>query len=177
MSWIRKNFERYRGRGKFVAKYSAQEIYINRRLSGCNDWGLLLTAILRNLNYPVVFMNAAGIEWAKRFRSDPSIEYSGHTFLEIWINGKWIVMDSVTGEYIQDYDTNNPIIPIPKIRAGERGYFVYQKGLDHWSMGVRSIKDNEEIMRKFALHYPLDNVFIPEKEIWKLHSPENGRDL
>ena len=98
-----------------MAKQSAQEICASRRLSGCNDWGLLLTAILRSLDYPVVFMNAAGIEWAKRYRNDPTLEFSGHAFLEIWVTGKWIVMDSVTGEYIQDYDIHNPVIPIPKL--------------------------------------------------------------
>jgi len=165
LRWIRENFKRYRGRGKWVAKQSAQEIFISRRLSGCNDWGLLLTAILRSLGHPVVFMNAAGIEWAKNYRKDPSVEFSGHAFLEIFINGSWIVLDSVTGEYLKDYDFNDPVIPIPKKRAGERGYFVYQKGLDHWSLGVKSIKDNEQIMREFALNYPLDSLIIPNKKV------------
>ena len=74
LNWVRKNFSRYRGRGKMAAKQSAQEIFTNRKLSGCNDWGLLLTSLLRNLGYPVVFMNAAGIEWAKRYRSDTTID-------------------------------------------------------------------------------------------------------
>jgi len=170
LNWVRKNFSRYRGRGEMAAKQSAQEIFTNRKLSGCNDWGLLLTSLLRNLGYPVVFMNAAGIEWAKRYRNDTTIEFMGHTFLEIYIEGKWIVVDSVTGEYIEDYDINDPVIPIPKKRPGEKGYFVYQKGLDHWSMGVHSIEDNEEIMRKFALEFPLEKIIIKEKPIAKLTS-------
>ena len=169
LDWVRTNFDRHRGRGEMAAKQSAQEIFTNRRLSGCNDWGILLTSLLRNLGYPVVFMNAAGIEWAKRYSEDTSIDFMGHTFLEIYVDGKWIVMDSVTGEYIEDYDFNDPIIPIPKKRPGEKGYFVYQKGLDHWSMGVHSIKDNEKIMREFALRYPLEEITITEKAISRLH--------
>ena len=168
LRWMRMSFERYRGRGKWAAKRSAQQIFDSRRLSGCNDWGILLTAILRSLGYPVVFMNAAGIEWARLYRSDPSVEFSGHVFLEIFINSSWIVMDSVTGEYIEDYDFKDPVIPIPKKKAGERGYFVYQKGLDHWSMGVTSIEDNKKIMRDFALLYPLDSLTVPEKKIQKI---------
>ncbi len=168
LDWVRKNFDRYRGRGKMVAKQSAQEIFIGRRLSGCNDWGIILTSLLRNLGYPVVFMNAAGIEWAKRYKKDPSIEFMGHTFLEIYVEDKWIVMDSVTGEYIEDYDFNDPVIPIPKKRAGETGYFVYQKGLDHWSLGVHSIRENEEVMREFALTYPLEKITLKEKAISRL---------
>ena len=168
LDWVRKNFNRYRGRGKMVAKQSAQEIFISKRLSGCNDWGIILTSLLRNLGYPVVFMNAAGIEWAKRYKKDPSIEFMGHTFLEIYVEGTWIVMDSVTGEYIEDYDFNDPVIPIPKKRAGEIGYFVYQKGLDHWSLGVHSIQQNEEVMREFALTYPLEKITLKEKAISRL---------
>ncbi|MBN1222745.1 MAG: transglutaminase domain-containing protein [Candidatus Aminicenantes bacterium] len=168
LDWVRTNFNRYRGRGEMAAKQSAQEIFTRRKLSGCNDWGLILTSLLRNLGYPVVFMNAAGIEWAKRHKEDSSIEFMGHTFLEVYVEGKWIVMDSVTGEYIEDYDFKDPVIPIPKKRAGEKGYFVYQKGLDHWSMGVHSIKDNEKIMREFALMYPLEEIIIKEKTISRL---------
>jgi hypothetical protein len=172
LEWVRKNFDGYRGGGKMVGKQSAQEIFISKRLSGCNDWGIILTSLLRNLGYPVVFMNAAGIEWAKRYKKDPSIEFMGHTFLEIYVEGKWIVMDSVTGEYIEDYDFDDPVIPIPKRRAGEIGYYVYQKGLDHWSMGVHSIQENEEVMREFALNFPLEKITLKEKKISRL-PPKN----
>lgn len=166
-SWVRENFERYRGKGRMVAKQSAQEIYDGRKLSGCNDWGLLQTAILRSLKFPVVFMNAANINWAKKYRKDPSGSggFSGHTFLEIYVKGRWILMDSTTGQYIEDYDYNDPVLHIHKERGG---YFVYQKGLDHWSMGVKSIEDNEKIMRDFALNYPLETISIQDKEIKRL---------
>lgn len=153
-----------------VAKQSAQQIFDSRKLTGCNDWGILLTAILRSQGYPVVFLNAAGIEWAKAYRKNPTTAFSGHVFLEIYLSGKWIVMDSVTGEYIDDYDIDDPVIPIPKKNASEKGYFVYQKGLDHWTMGIQSIQDSKKIMRKFALNYPLEKIIIKHKEIKKLTS-------
>jgi len=170
ISWIRKNFDTYKGGGMMVAKQSAQEIYDSRKLSGCNDWGILLSAILRNQGFPVVFLNAAGIAWAKTYKKSPITSFSGHVFLEIYINEKWIVMDSVTSEYIDDYDMNDPVIPIPKKNADEKGYFVYQKGLDHWTMGIRSIQDSKKIMREFALNYPLDQISIKSKKIKKVAS-------
>ena len=165
-SWVKANFEKYRGAGKMVAKQSAQQIYKSRKLSGCNDWGLLQTSILRSLKFPVVFMNAANVTWAKEYRKNPSNPpgFSGHTFLEIFVRGKWILVDSTTGQYIENYDYNDPILHIHKKRGG---YFVYQKGLDQWSMGVKSIEDNEEIMKDFALGYPLEKIIIQNKEIKK----------
>jgi hypothetical protein len=163
-NWVKENFKMYRGRGKMVAKQSAQQLYDGRKLSGCNDWGLLQTAILRCLKFPVVFMNAASIKWAKEYRNNPSRPpgFSGHTFLEIHIKGRWILMDSTSGQYIEEYDFDDPVLHMHKRRGG---YFVYQKGLDHWTMGIRSIEDNKEIMKDFALNYPLDTIAIQDKEI------------
>jgi len=165
--WVKENFEKFRGGGKMVAKKSAQQLYDERKLSGCNDWGLLQTAILRCLNFPVVFMNAANINWAKRYREDTSNppEFSGHTFLEIYVKGHWILMDSTTGQYIEDYDFNDPVLHIHKKRGG---YFVYQKGLDHWTMGIKSIEDNKKIMKDFALNYPIETISIKNKKIQRL---------
>jgi len=166
-AWVKENFEKYRGQGRMVAKQSAQQLYDGRKLSGCNDWGLLQTAMLRSVGFPVVFMNAANIDWAKKYRDDPSGSrgFHGHTFLEIYVDQRWILMDSTTGQYIEDYDFNDPILHIHKKRGG---YFVYQKGLDHWTMGVRSIEDNEKIMKDFALTYPLNTISIQDKEIKRL---------
>jgi hypothetical protein len=160
--WVRENFEKYRGGGRMVAKQSARQLFEGRKLSGCNDWGLLQTAILRSLKYPVVFMNAANIQWAKEYRKNISENFIGHTFLEIYIQERWILMDSTSGHYIEDYDLSDPVLPIHKKRGG---FFVYQKGLDQWSMGVKSIEDNQKIMIEFALNYPLEKILIKKKEI------------
>lgn len=161
-SWVRGNFEKYRGGGRMVAKQNAQQLFEGRRLSGCNDWGLLQTSILRSLKYPVVFMNAAHIQWAKEYRKNISEGFTGHTFLEIYVKERWILMDSTSGHYIEDYDFNDPVLHIHKKRGG---FFVYQKGLDQWSMGVKSIEDNEKIMIEFALNYPLEKISIKNKEV------------
>jgi hypothetical protein len=168
--WVRKNFSGERGGGKFIAKRSAQQIFESKKLTGCNDWGIMMTALLRVFEYPVIFMNAAGIEWAKRFRAGIRGKRLGHVFLEIYIPEKkaWIVMDSVTTEYLEDYDFNDPVIPIPKKRAGEEAYFVYLKGKDHWSMGIRDPREKMKVMIEFARQYPLETITIKKKTINRL---------
>ena len=74
-------------------------------------------------------------------------------------------MDSTSGQYIEDYDLNDPVVYMSERRGP---YFVYQKGRDHWSMGVRSIKDNTKTMSEFALNYPLDEISVKEKEVKRL---------
>ena len=107
-------------------------------------------------------MNAASIQWAKKYRENLSEGFRGHTFLEIYVEGKWILLDSTSGHYIEDYDFNDPVLHIHKKRGG---FFVYQKGLDQWSMGVKGIEDNEKIMKEFALNYPLEKISIKDKEV------------
>jgi hypothetical protein len=169
-NWVKGNFEKYRGGGRMVAKQSAEQLFEGKKLSGCNDWGLLQTAILRSLKYPVVFMNAVSIQWAKEYRKNTSGDFTGHTFLEIYVNKRWILMDSTSGQYIEDYDFNDPVLPIHKKRGG---FFVYQKGLDQWTMGVKSIKDNEKIMIEFALNYPLETISIKSKKVKRFINATN----
>ncbi len=57
---------------------------------------------------------------------------------------------------------NDPVLHIHKKRGG---YFIYQKGLYLWSMGIKSIEDNEKIMKDFALNYPQETISIQDKEI------------
>jgi hypothetical protein len=84
-------------------------------------------------------------------------------------------MDSVTDEYIKNYDYNDPVIPIPQTFANEEAYFVYRKGRDHWNQGVKSIKDNREIVKKFALEYDLDSIVIKPKNVKKLPTKQNKK--
>lgn len=169
--YIKKTFTSQPEHGSLVAKRSVQQIFKDKTLSGCNDWGIVKTAILRVFQFPVVFMNAVGINWAKEFKTGASQNgFKGHVFLEVFLPSKkkWIVMDSVTDEYIKNYNYHDPIIPIPKTFANEEAYFVYRKGRDHWTQGVKSELDNREIIKKFALEYDLDSIVIKPKNVKKL---------
>lgn len=166
--YVRRNFTSQPARGALVAKRSVEKIFQDGTISGCNDSGIVKTAILRALGFPVVYMNGAGINWARDFKQGRMRRgYLGHVFLEVYLplEKKWILLDSVTDEYIEQYDYHDPVIPIAKPRANQDGYFVYRKGRDHWTQGVRSNADNRKIMEQFALHYDLDSIVIQPKPI------------
>jgi hypothetical protein len=174
--WVRSNFVTYEGKGGLVGKLSARDLIRSKRLSGCNDWGIVLTCLLRYAGFPVVFLNTAGIESAKALRADGSREHVGHVFLEVFVAGRWIVLDSRTGEYILDYDHNNPVIPIPKKREGETAFFVLQKGRDLWDLGIRDIRQTSALISDFARTYPLDGIQIPHADITRLGINQNSPD-
>lgn len=164
-TWVDKNFRRDSRHGELVAKRSAQEIFKSGTLTGCNDHGILKTAILRSFGYPVVFMNTANVDWAEQFQTGKaSGPHKGHTFLEVYVQNKWIVLDSVTGHYTEDYDFNNPVLRLNDPKNKEETFFVYHKGQDHWTIGVRSNEDNQVQMDRFARYYPLQTIKVPNKK-------------
>jgi hypothetical protein len=166
--YVRNNFTGQPARGALVARRSVRKMFKDGTISGCNDSGIVKTAILRALGFPVVYLNAAGINWARDFKQGRIRKgFMGHVFLEVYmpLKNKWIVLDSVTDEYIEQYDHNELVIPIAKPRAGQDGYFVYRKGRDHWTQGVKSNTDNRKIMEQFALHYDLNSIVIRPKPI------------
>ncbi|MBM4085613.1 MAG: hypothetical protein FJ272_12560 [Planctomycetes bacterium] len=88
---------------------------------------------------------------------------------------KWIVLDATTGEYIEDYDPSNPVIPIPKRRERETAFFVLQKGRDLWDLGIRDIQVTVDLMAEFTRTHPLDTLTIPRRAIKKLNARERGK--
>jgi len=174
--WVKANCTTYEGKGAVVGKQSAEQILQGKQLSGCNDWGVALTCLLRHAGFRSSFLNTAGIQGAKARRNgDLQRLYMGHVFLEVFVADKWIVLDSVTGEYIEDYDHDNPVIPISKRRERETAFFVLQKGRDLWDLGIRDIQVTVDLMAEFARSYPLDTLIIPRRAIKKLNARERGK--
>jgi hypothetical protein len=95
-------------------------------------------------------VDTAGIQWAKDFADNQTRSFSGHVFLEVFVENRWILMDSTTGEYIEVYDYRNPIIPITKPDE-PLGYFVLFKGIDPADYGVTDARSLNERMIQFSL--------------------------
>ncbi|MEW5719222.1 MAG: transglutaminase domain-containing protein [Chloroflexota bacterium] len=115
-----------------------------RKLSGCHDWDLVYASIARDLGYPTVMADSAGIAWAKRFLAAQKGPYLGHVFVEVFVAGKWVLVDSTNNWYVEEnYSLANPIIPV-KMGDETEGMFVMRKGVDTWGYGIRS---NQELLR------------------------------
>lgn len=72
--------------------------------------------------------------------------FKGHAFVEAYVDGRWILINSTSTEYVPTkYDPSNPAIPMPN-PAEPIGYYAYSKGLDQASTGVHSMKDSRKKM-------------------------------
>ncbi len=165
--WMRKEFKTWAAGGSTIGRVTTEQLLAERRLGGCHDWGLVYAAFARALGYPTVLVDAAGIPWIKQYQSAQKGGFSGHVFSEVFVDGKWLLIDSTNGWYLQDgYDPVNPIIPLKAGFPGETaetyGFYVMRKGLDTWGYGIRSNAELVWLMETTAQQVKLETLTNPK---------------
>ncbi len=161
-NWLAAGFKASAEGGRLIGKTTASGLMKERRLSGCHDWALVFSAVLRRLGYPAIMADAAGIKWARAYK--PGGPLSGHVFVEAYIGGRWTLIDSASGRYVTNYDPANPVLPL---RAGDEteGYYVMFKGADPASYGISSDGELGRKMKDFASRLPRLKLSYPDYEI------------
>ena len=146
---------------------TVDELLVERRLGGCHDHGLVYSAVARELGYPAVMTETVSIAWVKQFQDGEAGTHIGHVFVEVYIEGKWVLIDSTNGYYIEDgYDTANPVIPLEGQIAGSNEeiyvFYVGRKGIDTWDFGIHSLDENNQAMDTLASQLNLDEIEYPQ---------------
>ncbi|SHJ31687.1 transglutaminase domain-containing protein [Desulfofundulus thermosubterraneus] len=161
LNWKNKNFHTVPAGGKYVGKITVNEIIQKKQLSGCHDHALLVGSILRKYGFPVVMVDATGIQFSLDYPKKTK-SFSGHVFLEVYIDDKWILLDPTSGKYITNYNPFNPIIPI-KLGQEYKGYYVMLKGLDPDDYGINNIQQliNKQIEYSNIIKNSIDSVSYP----------------
>lgn len=95
---------------------------------GCADHAEVFGAIARACGIPAVWVKTMDADWIRAFRRthDEDLTWSGHVFLEVHIEGKWLLLDATRGALYEDYDVRQRILP------GDR--FAYDKGGDAYEL-------------------------------------------
>ena len=147
--WKRENFNTNHAKGEFLGTQTVDNLITTRVLTGCNDHALLVASVARHYGVPAVLVNAAGIQWAIDYTRGKAKSFSGHAFVEVYIDGIWILVDVVTGQYIIGYDPTNPGLPLPR-SIEPIGYYCYLKGRDLADNDVYSRQDLTSRMKDVA---------------------------
>ena len=147
--WKQNHFKTYSAGGKFIGKITVNQIMEENALSGCHDHGLILVSVLRKYEFPAIMVDAAGIQWALDFAEGKQNGFKGHIFIEVYVKDRWILIDSTSGEYIENYNPLNSVIPLTDQGEG-KGYFALFKGLDPEDYGINSNKQLTEYLKQFA---------------------------
>lgn len=141
------NFTPYAAGGRLIAKRTAEEIFSEKTLSGCHDWGLVLSTVLRSYGIPAIFCDTALVSWAKEYTEETNNGFAGHIFVEAYINDRWVLLDSTSPEIIYEYDPMNPLLGFQR---NDSYYYVMFKGTDPWDYGIYGNEDMVNSMKNSA---------------------------
>jgi transglutaminase-like putative cysteine protease len=164
--WIKREFTPWSAGGKTIGALTTDQLFAERRLGGCHDWGQVYASVARELGYPTVMVDTASIAWAKQFQSGQKGPYVGHVFVEVFVAGKWVLIDSTNNWYVENgYDPTNPIIPLKGDIAGSSaetlGFYVMRKGADTWGYNIRSASELNRLMEESARSLKIDTLQYP----------------
>lgn len=162
--WKQDYFRTYSAGGKLVGKITVNQIMEEKALSGCHDHGLVLVSVFRNYGFPAIMVDTAGIQWAWDYSTEEQEGFAGHVFVEVYVNNNWILINSTSGEYVENYNPSNSVIPITSPDE-DKGYFVLFKGLDPEEYGITSIQQLTEHLKAFAQGVKSVDMHFPEYEI------------
>lgn len=169
--WMSSSFSASAAGGTLIGKTTADGLLKSRSLSGCHDWALLFSSVLRKLGYPSLLVDAAGIKWAREYKGGGS--FSGHVLAEAFIEGRWMLIDATSGRYVRNYDPSNPVIPLV-VGPESAGLYAMFKGPDPLTYGIT---DNDALrgkMKEFAARLPGLKVAYPAYTV--THPPQPLED-
>jgi hypothetical protein len=165
--WLKREFEAYRAGGKTIGVVTVDQLLTEGRLGGCHDHGLVYAAVARELGYPAVMARTASIAWVGQFQAGEEGPHVGHVFVEVYLDGRWVLIDSTNGWYLTDgYDPADPVIPLTGNIAGSSdeiyGFYVEGKAVDTWAMGIHSPAESRQKMEDFANQLDLASIVYPD---------------
>jgi len=147
--WKQSYFKKYAAGGKFVGKMTVNQIMEKKELSGCHDQGLILASVFRLFGFLAIMVDTAGIQWALDYSLRTAEGFKGHVFVEVFAMNKWIVVDSTSGKYVENYDPSDPVIPITN-PSESKGYYALFKGTDPAGYGISSNAQLTKCLEEFA---------------------------
>lgn len=92
-------------------------------LGGCADHSIVFGALSRACDIPTVWVKTMDYDWIRNFKwQGPIGSWRGHVFLEVYIQGNWVLLDAQGMILYEDYDRNSHFFP--------GGRYAYDKGGD-----------------------------------------------
>jgi len=102
-------------------------VVAERCYGGCADQAIVCGVLLKSVGIPAVWVKTMDVPWIWDFKRKRQFKsWSGHVFLEIYIDEQWVLLDPGAAKIYLDYSTKSRILP------GNR--FAYHKGNDPKAM-------------------------------------------
>jgi hypothetical protein len=109
----------------------------DKTVGGCADTAVMFGALARALGVPTVWVKTLDVSAIRTIAGDPNSspsKWSGHVFVESFVDGHWHLVDPVELIIYDSYDPHAHLLP------GDR--WAYDKGDDPGSLTLSLDKDN-----------------------------------
>ena len=133
--------------------HSFDDAIREKTYGGCADQGIVCGVLLKGAGIPVIWVKTMDVPWIWDFKKGRKFEsWSGHVFLEVYIDEKWMLLNPGAKLIYTDYSPKSCILP------GNR--FAYHKGNDPKEM-IMSLQWEQwkEQTRKYFRN--LDESLLP----------------
>lgn len=121
LNWMDRNLK-YNG-DKAYAWRNYDDVIREKTYGGCADQGIVCGVLLKAAGIPAIWVKTMDVPWIWDFKKGrPFNSWSGHVFLELYVDGKWMLLDPGARMLYKNYSANARILP------GNR--FAYHKGND-----------------------------------------------
>lgn len=151
LNWMERTL-RYES-GKAYAWRDYDDVIREKAYGSCADQGIVCGVLLKAAGIPAVWVKTMDVNWIWDFKKGRSFQsWSGHVFLEVWVDRKWMLLDPGGKLLYQDYRPQARILP------GNR--FAYDKGNDPKAM-VMSLQWKEWKSQTEAYFHALDESLLP----------------
>jgi hypothetical protein len=152
--WMDKNLKYDETRAYKWRNYD--DVIREKSYGGCADQGIVCGVLLKGAGIPAVWVKTMDVAWIWSFKKGrPFTSWSGHVFLEVYVNGKWSLLDPGGKTLYQDYSPKTRILP------GQR--FAYHKGNDPKAM-IMSLQWEPWKQQTAAYFRQLDETLLPVDE-------------
>ena len=160
MGYIWKRFAYDRGYNQYMLKRTAGELFDSNILGGCSDFALVESVFFRALGIPARLVVTANTDWIAAYRFNPLSMTSGHTFVEVYLEDRWHLVDSTFRILHSGYDAGRPYYPHNEIFC--------RRGRDFPDMGIRNVEQLDEVMRDCIRNYTIGSYKEPSYEKQKI---------
>lgn len=136
-----------------IFRRTSAQIYAERKLGDCSDYALLNATLFRAAGIPSRLVLTANIKWLKMLDDHPLAMTTGHVFIEVFLEDEWHLADIPYRKLFSGYDPENSNYP--------RGEVFSIRGLDYWSLDIRSADDLINLYSRLIVHLDPDDYQKP----------------
>ena len=152
MDYIWKNFSYDIWLNSLAFTQTAENLFESKKLGGCSDFALVQITLFRAVGIPSRMIITANVDWMVNSRSNILAMSEGHSFIEVFLEDNWHLVDTTYRWLFSGYNLNNKSYP--------HGEYFCKRGIDFWDMGIRNSFDSDNILKDLASNYN-DDYKIP----------------